>query len=481
MNATNTAPTGIFAGIGNNLILQTDSYKASHWLQYPPGSDGMFSYVEARGGAYPHTLFFGLQTILMEYFSRPVTQAMVDEAAAFFAAHGEPFNRAGWQYIVDRWGGRLPLRIRAVPEGSLVPLKNALVTVESTDPECFWVVSWIEPLLLRLWYPVTVATRSWHLRRVILNYLEDTSDDPAGQIGFKLHDFGARGVSSSESAALGGAAHLVSFLGSDNLLGVLAANRYYDHAMAGYSIPAAEHSTITSWGREGEAAAYANMVTQFGKPGAIFACVSDSYDLYHAVEHLWGEALRDQVRASGATLVVRPDSGNPPEVVLRCAELLAARFGTATNSKGYKVLEGVRMIQGDGITDTSIAAILARLRDAGFAADNIAFGMGGGLLQQLDRDTLQFAMKCSAIHRGEAGWQDVFKAPVTDPAKTSKRGRLTLLLNGRSGEYLTTALREGEPLPAGWIEALETVWENGELLRRHTLDEVRARALAGRS
>ena len=187
----------------SNLILNTDSYKASHWLQYPPGTDATFFYVESRGGLYDRTLFYGLQSILKEYLAKPITHADVDEARDVFAAHGEPFNEAGWRYIIDRHGGHMPIRIRAVPEGTVVPTHQALVTIESTDPDAYWVPSYLETMLLRLWYPVTVATISWHAKQTIRQFLERTSDDPVGQLPFKLHDFGARGVSSAESAALG--------------------------------------------------------------------------------------------------------------------------------------------------------------------------------------------------------------------------------------------------------------------------------------
>jgi hypothetical protein len=164
----------------DNLLLNTDSYKASHWLQYPPGTDATFFYVESRGGLHDRTVFFGLQAILKDALARPVTHADIDDAAAVFAAHGEPFNEAGWRDIVDRLGGHLPVRIRAVPEGSVVPTHQALMTIESTDPAAFWVPSYLETLLLRVWYPVTVATISWHARQTIAAFLQQTSDDPQG-------------------------------------------------------------------------------------------------------------------------------------------------------------------------------------------------------------------------------------------------------------------------------------------------------------
>ncbi|WP_408950663.1 nicotinate phosphoribosyltransferase [Lysobacter sp. Hz 25] len=469
----------------DNLLLNTDSYKASHWLQYPPGTDATFFYVESRGGVHDRTVFFGLQAILKEYLAKPVTHADVDEARDLFAAHGEPFNEAGWRYIVDTHGGLLPIRIRAVPEGTVVPTHQALVTIESTDPQAYWVPSYLETLLLRLWYPVTVATISWHAKQTIRQFLERTSDDPEGQLPFKLHDFGARGVSSTESAAFGGAAHLVNFLGTDTVSGLLLARRYYHEPMAGYSIPAAEHSTITSWGREHEVDAYRNMLTQFGKPGAIVAVVSDSYDIFHAIREHWGKTLRDEVIASGATLVVRPDSGDPVDVVHQCVSMLDEAFGHTVNGKGYKVLNHVRVIQGDGINPTSIRAILERITSYGYATDNLAFGMGGALLQRLDRDTQKFALKCSAA-RIDGEWIDVYKDPITDKGKSSKRGRMTLVRHREYGHFKTVpvppeaASLEEAVKPMGFDDAMVTVWEDGRIVNDWTFAQVRALANAAR-
>lgn len=469
----------------NNLLLNTDSYKASHWLQYPPGTDATFFYVESRGGTYDRTVFFGLQAILKEYLAKPITHADVDEARDLFAAHGEPFNGTGWRYIVDRHDGLMPIRIRAVPEGTVVPTHNALMTIESTDPRAYWVPSYLETMLLRIWYPVTVATISWHAKQTLRQFLERTSDDPEGQLPFKLHDFGSRGVSSVESAAIGGAAHLVNFLGTDTVSGLQLAKAHYHEPMAGYSIPAAEHSTITSWGREHEVQAYRNMLTQFAKPGAIVAVVSDSYDIYHAIREHWGKTLRQDVIDSGATVVIRPDSGDPVAVVHQCLELLDEAFGHTVNGKGYKVLNHVRVIQGDGINPTSIRAILERITSAGYATDNVAFGMGGALLQRLDRDTQKFALKCSAA-RVEGRWIDVYKDPVTDKGKQSKRGRMTLLRHREYGTFRTVpvavdaaSLAEVEK-PQGFDDAMVTIWEDGRFLHDDRFADIRARADAAR-
>lgn len=466
------------SSILSNPILNTDSYKASHYLQYPQGTTAMFSYIESRGGRYDRTLFFGLQMLIKEYLCQPITAAMIDEARDFFSAHGEPFNESGWRYIVSRYDGYLPVRIRAVQEGAVIPTQNVLVTVECDDPEVFWLASYIETLLLRVWYPVTVATQSWHLRQLVRRYLERTSDD-LGQLPFKVHDFGARGVSSAESAAIGGAAHLVSFLGSDTVLGVLAANTYYNKPMAAFSVPAAEHSTITAWGQAGEIDAYRNMIRQFGRPGAIVSVVSDSYDLFAALR-MWGTELRQAVIDSGATLVIRPDSGDPRTIVLQTIGALDEAFGSVINGKGYRVLNHVRVIQGDGVNAESIEAILAALESAGYAADNIVFGIGGALLQQLNRDTQRFAMKCSAVKVDDA-WRDVRKDPVTDAGKRSKQGRLTLLRNRRTGDYQTVTLPlawDELRIESEWEDALETVFDGGKLLVDVSLDDVRARAEA---
>ena len=471
----------------NNIILNTDSYKVSMFKQYPTGTTGVYSYIESRGGRYDRTVFFGIQAFIKEYLLQPISQGDIDIADELLTAHGEPFNRAGWQYILDKHNGYLPVVIRSVPEGTVVPVSNVLATIENTDPECFWLTTWLETALLRaIWYPTTVATQSWKIKQVILDALEKTGDPST--IDFKLHDFGARGVSSMESAGIGGAAHLVNFLGSDTISGVLFAREYYGAGIAGFSIPAAEHSTITSWGRDGEVKAYDNMLTQFAKPGAILAVVSDSYDIYNATEKLWGEELRQKVIDSGATVVIRPDSGDPEVVCRKLVQILGQKFGYTTNDKGFKVLNNVRLIQGDGVNEHTIRCILASFQVYGWSADNIAFGMGGALLQQLDRDTQKFAMKCSAMSRtirfedGDLGsefrteWFDVQKDPITDPGKKSKAGRVTLWTSG--GEYQSGVIAPSgwTDKGVGWTDALEEVYRDGKLVKEITFDEVRANA-----
>ncbi len=450
-----------------SLLLNTDSYKNSHYKQYPPGTKYISSYIESRGGEYDFTLFFGLQMFLSKLATR-INIGDVNYAKERVERHGLPFNYEGWKYIVTELGGRLPLQIDAVAEGTVLPTKNVLVQVMNTDPNVPWLTSFIETALLRaVWYPTTVATRSKFIKNLILSNLERTSDNPEDQIPFKLHDFGARGVSSEESAGIGGLAHLVNFMGTDTMTALEYAYDYYDCDMAGYSIPAAEHSTITSWGRANEAVAYRNMLQAFPN-NPLVAVVSDSWNIYNAVSEIWGKQLKDEVLNFGGTLVIRPDSGDPRDVVVDVVRRLADKFGYTINNKGYKVLPVcVRVILGDGVNEDSIQQIMIGLIGEGFSIDNIAFGMGGELLQTENRDTLKFAMKASAISSG-AGWTDVYKDPATDPGKASKRGRLALAIDS-NGKWETVRQED-----LGYRENyLRPVFRNGQILRHTTLDMVR--------
>lgn len=458
----------------DNIILNTDSYKTSHWRMYPPGTERVYCYIESRGGRWPQTLFFGLQALLKESLTMPVFDCDIDEAETIFASHGVPFNRAGWQHIVDSHHGYLPVSIRAVPEGAVLPTRNVLVTIENTDPACYWLPTYLETALLRaVWYPTTVATNSWFCKQIIKIWLDKTCDDPAGQIDFKLHDFGGRGASSEESAGLGGMAHLVNFKGTDTLSGIVAARRYYKADMPGFSIPATEHSTIIAWGKRDELAAYKNVLDQFGGAGRIVACVSDSYDFWHALRTLWCGELKEHVKSHGGTLVIRPDSGEPAIVVRQALDILGEAFGVAVNSKGYKVLPScVRLIQGDGVNDKVIDAVLTKLAMGGWSAENVAFGMGGGLLQQVDRDTLRFAMKASeVVVNGEA--HAISKSPIGDPTKASKAGRLALTKSQtKDGWHWWTTT----PDSVDRDDELVEVFRDGAILKEWSFDEVRGRA-----
>ena len=456
-----------------NFPLFTDSYKLTHHKMYPPGTEYIGSYFESRsGGEFGHAVFFGLQYLLDNYLEGwCVDKNDVKEAAAFSAKHfgQDVFNADGWNYIADELNGELPISIRAVPEGTLVPEGNVLLTIENTDPKCAWLVNHIETLLVQLWYPTTVATISFMQKMVLLKALEETGDPAA--IDFKLHDFGYRGSTSVESAAIGGSAHLVNFQGSDTIAGMELLQDHYDADMPAFSVPAAEHSTITAWGEEGEVDAYAHILKTF--PKGLVSVVSDSWNIYDACEKLWGEELHDEVVSFDRTLVVRPDSGDPHEVVPRCLDILGDKFGFTNNEKGFKVLPPyIRLIQGDGISRHTIPTIVEAIKRAGWSLDNVVFGSGGGLLQDCNRDTMRFAFKASwATVNGET--RDVYKRPASDPTKNSKRGKLKLV-ESRAGDTLNTVALDdpGQDL-------LQEVFRNGRIMRRTHIGEVRERANEG--
>jgi len=463
--------------MSNNIILSTDSYKCCHWKQYPSNTQKVYSYFESRTGAkWDRTVFFGLQYILKKYLTGiRVTEEKIDEAEYLINAHlGGGFNKAGWQHIMNEHAGRLPIEIKAVAEGSVVPESNVLMTVENTDEEVPWLTNYVETILTHVWYPCTVATQSHEMRKIISRFLATTGDDAPD---FKLHDFGFRGVSSVEQAGLGGAAHLLSFSGTDTLATITMLRKYYGAEMPGFSIPASEHSTITSWGREHELDAFRNMLEQY--PAGLVACVSDSFSIWDACGELWGNQLRDMVLNRDGVLVIRPDSGDPCVVLPKILSILWNKFGGTTNAKGYNVLDPhVRVIQGDGIDIESLPHILSVLEHNGWSADNIAFGSGGGLLQKLNRDTQRFAFKCSAIKR-EGKWNPVYKDPVTDSGKMSKKGLMKLEREGKS--YNTFTYTPGLT-PVGMYSDVEDVlipvFRNGELLVEHKFDDVKQRLLS---
>uniref|UniRef100_A0A1I7ZIS1 Nicotinamide phosphoribosyltransferase n=2 Tax=Steinernema glaseri TaxID=37863 RepID=A0A1I7ZIS1_9BILA len=458
----------------NNVLFLADSYKLTHHRQYPPGTTSVYSYFESRGGKYDEICFFGLQYVIKRWLTGPVVNhEMIAQAKVFYQAHfggANVFNDAGWTRIVEKHNGCLPLRIKAVPEGTVVPVKNVLFTVENTDPEFPWLTNWFETLLVQVWYPMTVCTTSREMKKTIGKYLVETADSIDG-LPFKLHDFGYRGSTSVESAAIGGAAHLVNFVGTDTVAGLQLCSQYYGSKMAGFSIPATEHSTITTWRRSGEADAFRNMLEQY--PEGVVSVVSDSYDVYNAVANIWGDELKDLVleRANKGCLVIRPDSGDPCVVVVKLLNLLAEKFPITCNSKGYRVLPSyLRLIQGDGIKPETIGNILESIKCAGWSTENIVFGAGGALLQRMDRDTQKCAFKCSSVVVDGHSF-DVFKDPTTDTQKRSKKGRLTL--ERRSDGQLVT-VQEGFGDPSKDI--MVTVFENGELKVDYSLDEIRTRA-----
>lgn len=472
------------------VVGDTDSYKLSHAPQYPKGTDKMVSYFASRGGEYDRVMNFGMELMCKEFLLQKLTADQVKNMIAWAKEHMME-NMAddleiALMAVVNELDGRLPIRIRNAKEGVMIPVKNVIFTIETTiaDERFFSLVSYFETKLVRNWGPATVATVSFHVRELIMDYLEKSSDDPMSEIAFKFHDFGSRGVGDYGVSAFHGAGHLVSFLGTDNIAAVHAVEFAYGMTMAGFSIPASEHSTTTMHGVDGEEGLVDAMFSAYAKPDAIFATVADSYDIINFIRNI-APTVKDRLIASGATWVVRPDSNDPVEMPVQTIIELDKVFGSEVNSKGYKVLKNVRCIQGDGIEPKHIKLILDRLIELGYSASNIAFGMGGGLLQKVNRDTCKFALKCSAA-RVNGEWIDVYKDPATydeewnkvdvPSFKTSMRGRLELMFNAETGEYATKQSTNASEFGPEWEEALETIYEDGFMIRATPFDEIRRNA-----
>lgn len=459
-----------------NLLLETDSYKLTHWNQYPEGTRGVYSYLEAREGArYPNTLFFGLQPILdrlAQGFSIADVHDADDLAYVHFGQH--LFNEVGWFRLLEKHGGRLPVRIKAIPEGAVVPTGNVLMTVENTDEEFPWLTNYIESLLLHVWYPSTVATVSYHVKQMMMEKLVKSGADPTAPLLFMLHDFGFRGATTTDGAAIGGAGHLVSFLGTDNLPAMQLAMRSYgaDPASLAFSVPATEHSVMTALGRAGEPKIVLDLLD--AHRSGILSVVADSFDIYQFVQRLAKPEFRDRIIGRDGVFVVRPDSvtlldSTPEALCVRLLGMLWEIFGGTTTSKGFRVLDShVRLLWGDGIDTDGIEKILNAAMRANYSAENLVFGMGGGLLQKVNRDTQRFAFKCSAQLRNGV-WRPVEKETL---GKRSRSGRLKLIRASEHGSWLTTR-RELAP---NHKDELETVFENGEVVKRQTFAEIRGRA-----
>ena len=459
-----------------NICLLTDSYKVTHHYFYPKGTEKIYSYLESRVGAeFNKTIFYGLQYIIKKYLEgQIVTQEKIDEADNLIANHIGPdiFNRDGWQYILDEHDGHLPIEIKAVAEGTPVDVGNALMTVENTDDKSYWLPNYLEPLLLQVWYPSTVATLSAEVRKLCNFYLEVTGS-VKDNLDFMLHDFGYRGATSTESSMLSGSAHLLSFSGTDTIAALTIPENYYnDSNLYGFSVQATEHSVMTSLGPEGEISQILNVIDN-AKDG-VLSLVIDSYNYRNFLEEAGksgtelNEAILNFLDGEDKKVVFRPDSGEPVSTTIDCLNLLSEGFGSHLTDKGYKVFDlNIGLLWGDGLNYQKIRDILFAMKSAGWAAQNIIFGMGGGLHTAVNRDTQRNAFKCSAQLR-DGVWHDIFKNPL-DSSKKSKTGRFKLIRENSS--FRTVSIdSEGE-------DYLQTVFKDGELLIDDTFADIKQRAL----
>ena len=462
--------------IENNICLLTDSYKVTHHYFYPEGTEKIYSYLESRVGAeFNKTIFYGLQYILKKYLEGPVvSQEKIDEADRLIAAHIAEgiFNRDGWQYILDEHDGCLPIEIKAVKEGTPVDVSNVLMTVENTDKKSYWLVNYLESLLLQVWYPSTVATLSAEVRKLCNFYLEVTGS-AKDNLDFMLHDFGYRGATSTESSMLAGSAHLLSFSGTDTIPALTIPGNYYnDSNIYGFSVQATEHSVMTSLGPEGELDQILNVIDQ-AKDG-ILSIVIDSYDYRNFLRQAakstseLNNAILNFLDIEGNKVVFRPDSGDPVSTTIDCLNILESGFGSYLTDKGYKVFDSnIGLLWGDGLDYQKIRDILFAMKSNGWAAQNIIFGMGGGLHSTVNRDTQRNAFKCSAQLR-DGEWHDIFKNPL-DSSKKSKTGRFKLITQNNSFRTI--------PIDGDGEDCLQTVFKDGELMAEETFADIKSRSL----
>ncbi|AXQ68358.1 nicotinamide phosphoribosyl transferase [Caulobacter phage CcrBL10] len=455
-----------------NLIADTDSYKLGHWVLYRDGCTTVYSYIESRGGRYPKVMLAAFQRLLFQKLCKPITRADIDEMAVFVPAHGLPFNRDGWEIILNEYGGYLPLRIKAVPEGMMIPVKNALISVENLDPRLPWLTSYFETMILRdVWTASTIAARVNNIASRIKSFWDLTSDTPMSPFAFL--DFSSRGTMGYDHSVLAGIAHLYHFQGSDNVPAVRAANINYFSEMSAYSVLATEHSISCSFGRDNDDE-YIEHCLNRAPAGSIVSLVGDTWNIFEFTRKL--VKFKDLIANKNITIVCRPDSGKLGEVIPPVLKIMADGFGTQRNSKGLDVLNlNAKVLQGDGMNEHTHMDPFYLGRDLGIAPDSIMTAAGGGLATgDLDRDTNKWAMKSSAQEiNGE--WVDIFKDPITDPGKVSKKGKLALVTN-EAGGFETITVHEGDVVEH---DLLDEVFNTGKVLEPTTLDQIRERVAAG--
>lgn len=469
-----------------NLILKSDSYKPGHWKMLPGAIANMYSYGESRGfteAGWSEVVWFGMQGILKKHFSKQLTMRDVERAKVFIDRHIRPgaFNYEGWKTIVEEFDGKLPLEICAVPEGTVLPAHLPLWSVQATDERFAWLVSYFEPLFIQVWYPTSVASLSYAVKKMLKGFWEQTVDEGSYHgLNFALHDFGFRGATCVEAAGVGGSGHILSFMGTDTMQAVAFLYDFYgldeedDTSMPAFSVYATEHSVVCSHSdaeQKEDLKAQEFIIEFLEKEGGTVSCVADTYDVFRFTDRLksiFGDRL--EALPDGSRFVVRPDSGDPTIVPVIIIKALINAFGAKKNSKGFYVLPPfLRVLQGDGMNFSTIRTVCLNLRAAEISIENIVFGMGGGLLQHVNRETLKVAQKGSAIKK-EDSWIDIYKDPITDSGKVSKKGRVTTIL--RKGQYMAVRL---DQMQEGDVNLLIPVWRNGDLLVDENVDVIRGR------
>ena len=499
-----------------NAITLIDGYKADHRRQYPEGTEHVYSNWTPRGSridGIDHVVNVGLQYFLMEYLGEQFTYSFferdVDEVCDEYERRMVTYlgpNAIGSQHIRDLHElGYLPLEFKSLPEGALVPLRVPMFTVENTHPDFFWLVNYIETLMSNvLWMPMTSATIAKRMRGLLDEYAVKTGS-PKEFVDWQGHDFSMRGMAGVESAVLSGFGHLTQFTGTDTIPAIDFVETYYpvlkdsndgfdfvdaeldDTYLIGGSVAATEHSVMCAGGEDDERETYARLIDLY--PSGIVSVVSDTWDLWKVVTETL-PSLKDEILARDGKLVVRPDSGDPADILCGIrgrqagpdgipetkgvVELLWDTFGGTITETGHKLLDShIGVIYGDSINYERAKDILERLDAKGFASANVVFGMGSFGYQYQTRDTFGFAMKATNVTI-DGVEKPIFKNPKTDNGlKKSLRGRISVLKNTDTGEYYAVddasewAQKESE---------LKTVWKDGIFTEIATFSQVRTLA-----
>lgn len=439
-----------------NPMLETDCYKFDHRRQYPTGTEYIQSNWTPRGSridGIDSVMVFGTQAFVINldnkfrdnFFNRDVEEVCAEYQNRLDMMLGP--NDIGTDHIRALHElGYLPLRFRCIPEGTEVPLRIPMLTVENTHPDFFWLVNYIETMAsAELWHPMTSATTAFHLRKMLDRYAEQTSSVPE-MVDFQAHDFSFRGLSSVYAAAASGAAHLLSFAGTDSVPAIDWAKYYYGGNPVGLSVAATEHSVMSAGGAMSEAETFERLLHLY--PGGIVSVVSDTWDLWHVLTEIVPD-LKDQIMTRDGKLVIRPDSGDPVKILCGdpdagihqpaykgVIELLWEEFGGTVNDKGFRELDShIGAIYGDSITYERAEQICLRLAAKGFATTNVVLGVGSFTYQYVTRDTFGFAMKATWAQIDGEG-RNLFKDPATDDGlKKSARGRLAVF-EDTEGEFV---------------------------------------------
>jgi nicotinamide phosphoribosyltransferase len=490
-------------------MLLADFYKISHRPQFPKNTEYVYSMWIARKSYMPgvnKTVAFGFQRFiiryLLEYFEDNFFAQPIEEVVAEYdriianTLGGEP-DHAHIDALHEL--GYMPLRICAVPEGTLVPLRVPSMTIENTLPEYFWLPNYVESLLsTELWMASTSATIAFEYRKLLEGFAASTNPEALDFVKFQGHDFSMRGMSTVEAGAISGLGHLLSFSGTDTIPAILEAERYY-HAnveteLVGTSVPATEHSVMCAGGVDDELGTYRRLITET-YPSGIISIVSDTWDLWHVVTRTLGIDLHAEIMARDGKVVVRPDSGDPVDILCGTVDqngvlplnpstvrekgviqLLWEAFGGTVSSTGYKVLDPhIGCIYGDSITLERARQICERLEAKGFASTNTILGIGSYTYQYQTRDTFGTAMKATWVQiDGEE--RLIYKDPVTDDGtKKSLTGRCVVTYDGDEELTVIDGLTKAEEAEYPLGNILMPIFENGELLRVHTLADIRAR------